>query len=139
MGLVKKLGKVLEEKNNLEDILDVVKALMEQQTSSASYLKSLISGKTPANYRLAWVGGDDAICHIGTGLQKVPLARLQEIFLRFQGRSDLEIYEVISVLGPFPNVRNTLIGKCQVMKKSSPGSCHRRHPRTIPPRPCGSN
>lgn len=114
--LVKKLGKILEENNNLEDILGVVKAIMD--SSSTSSLKALSTGKRSINYRLAWVGGDDPICHLGTGLHKVPLARLQEVFLRLQGRSDLEMYEVISVLGPFPNVRNTLYGKCKVPKVS---------------------
>eukprot|EP00546_Thalassionema_frauenfeldii_P015007 CAMPEP_0178913426 /NCGR_PEP_ID=MMETSP0786-20121207/10834_1 /TAXON_ID=186022 /ORGANISM="Thalassionema frauenfeldii, Strain CCMP 1798" /LENGTH=309 /DNA_ID=CAMNT_0020586163 /DNA_START=171 /DNA_END=1097 /DNA_ORIENTATION=+ len=114
--LVKKLEEVLEENNNLQDILDVVKSIIE--SSQPSSIKSLSTGKNAINYRLAWVGGDDAICHLGTGLHKVPLARLQEVFLRLQGRSDLEMYEVISVLGPFPNVRNTLYGKCQVPKVS---------------------
>mmetsp|Transcript_10819 Transcript_10819/g.16544 ORF Transcript_10819/g.16544 Transcript_10819/m.16544 type:complete len:364 (-) Transcript_10819:65-1156(-) len=118
--LLKKFEEVLKQNNNLDDILGVVKAMIELSPKPTTSIKSLsVTGKTPINYRLAWVGGDDAICHLGTGLHKVPLARLQEVFLRLQGRSDLEMYEVISVLGPFPNVRNTLYGKCQVSKAES--------------------
>jgi hypothetical protein len=86
------------------------------------------------NYNLAWVGSDDAICHLGTGLHKVPLARLQDIFMTLSsnnGSGDglnipsgllmggknlknsgmITVMEVIRILGPFPNVRNTLQGR----------------------------
>merc|ERR1712157_511157 len=58
---------------------------------------------------LLWVGSDDSICHVGTSLHNVPLARLQEIFLTLTNRN-VELYEVIRILGPFPNVKNTLRG-----------------------------
>ena len=108
--LIKELDEVLEKKNNLQDILAVIKKLMQQEGSN---LKALTGGSYSLNYRLAWVGSDDAICHIGTGQHKVPLARLQEIFLTLQGKNRLEVYEVISVFGPFPNIRNTLQGSSQ--------------------------
>ncbi|KAL3808789.1 hypothetical protein ACHAXA_011173 [Cyclostephanos tholiformis] len=81
-------------------------------------LKSLLSsGTTTSSYRLAWVGSDDAICHVGTSLHKVPLARLQEVYLSLGGggsvglnKNKWELMEVIRILGPFPNVRNTLRG-----------------------------
>ena len=69
---------------------------------------------------MAWVGSDDAICHIGTGLHKIALARMQEVFLLLQERNRLEIYEVISA---FPNVRNTLQGSCQVAIGKSNNDC----------------
>jgi len=154
--LVKKLSKVLtEEKNNLQDILTVVRSIIkdeqQQNQSRSKSLNTILFGNRKStknnkkkrrnnniinainnndnsslssqatNYRLAWVGGDGAICHVGTGLHRVPLARLQEIFIRFQGDigGDIEMYEVISVFGPFPNVRNTLLGKCSVDTTSS--------------------
>jgi hypothetical protein len=67
------------------------------------------------SYRLAWVGSDAAICHIGTSLHKVPLARLQEVFLSL-GYNRWELYEVIRILGPFPTVRNTLNGDVKLTK-----------------------
>ncbi len=73
------------------------------------------SWKQPS-FRLAWVGSDDAICHIGTSLHKVPLARLQEIYLLL-GYNRWELLEVIRILGPFPNVRNTLRGDIKLEKK----------------------
>ena len=66
------------------------------------------------------MGSDDAICHIGTGLHKIALARMQEVFLLLQERNRLEIYEVISA---FPNVRNTLQGSCQVAIGKSNNDC----------------
>lgn len=73
------------------------------------------SWKQPS-FRLAWVGSDNAICHIGTSLHKVPLARLQEIYLLL-GYNRWELLEVIRILGPFPNVRNTLRGDIKLEKK----------------------
>ena len=67
------------------------------------------------SYRLAWVGSDSATCHVGTSLHKVPLARLQEMYLLL-GYGRWELLEVIRILGPFPNVRNTLKGDIKVEK-----------------------
>ena len=83
------------------------------------------------SYRLLWVGSDDTISAFGTGLHKVPLARLQEVFisvslpntkskgLKNKSNNDnnrfcLTTTEVIRILGPFPNIKNTLQGSCSV-------------------------
>lgn len=77
------------------------------------------------SYRLVWVGSDDVISHIGTGLHKVPLARLQDVFLSLQTsplysqQQMVEVLEVIRVLGPFPNIRNTIQGQISKPKKKS--------------------
>lgn len=87
-------------------------------------LKSIVSTKSKTSeeqlpsYRLAWVGSDAAICHIGTSLHKVPLARLQEVFLSL-GYNRWELFEVIRILGPFPTVRNTLKGDVKLSKLPS--------------------
>ena len=67
---------------------------------------------------MVWAGSDDAICHLGTGLHNVPLARLEEIFLTL-GKKRIEVKEVIRILGPFPNVRNTLKGDVSLPKSAS--------------------
>jgi len=96
--------------------------LIDQPTSSSasasSALRQLVANRNQRyDYRLAWVGSDDAITHLGTGLHKVPLARLQEVFLTVPaavGRpNQVMLQEVIRILGPFPNVRNTLQGSCR--------------------------
>ena len=107
------LEAALEESNNLDEILFAVKSLL---TLPSGNLRQLVAGKQKFNYRLAWVGSDDAICHVGTGLHKVPLARLQEVFMSCLGKSRLEILEVIRILGPFPNVKNTLQGNAKLEK-----------------------
>lgn len=87
-------------------------------------LKSIVSTKSKTSeeqlpsYRLAWVGSDSAICHVGTSLHKVPLARLQEVFLSL-GYNRWELFEVIRILGPFPTVRNTLRGDVKLTKLPS--------------------
>ena len=110
--IVEDLEEELENKNNLENILGFTKKLMQIESTP---FKVLTGSSSSRNYRLAWVGSDEAICHIGTSQHKVPLARLQEIFLTLEGRNQIQLYEVISVLGPFPNIRNTLKGSSQVI------------------------
>ena len=106
------LESVLEQKGiGVVSILEQIQKLTKLPSTN---LRVMVAGKEQYTYRLAWVGSDDSICHIGTGLHKVPLARLQEIFLTCQGKNRIEVFEVISILGPFPNVRNTLQGGSEV-------------------------
>jgi hypothetical protein len=105
------LTEALEQTNNLDGILAAIRQLISVPSGN---LRMLLAGGQKYNYRLAWVGSDDAICHVGTGLHKVPLARLQEVFLTCMGKNRLELLEVIRILGPFPNVKNILQGDCKV-------------------------
>lgn len=97
---------------NDQILLPTLKSILSTKEDNA---KNNGDGKKRPSYRLAWVGSDDAICHIGTSLHKVPLARLQEIYLLL-GYNRWELLEVIRILGPFPNVRNTLQGDLKVKK-----------------------
>jgi hypothetical protein len=76
------------------------------------------SGMLTGDWKLVWVSADDAIGTLGTGLHRVPLTRLQDIYVSFKGgvgRSPprVEVAEILRILGPFPNVRNTLAGAVQ--------------------------
>lgn len=57
------------------------------------------------DYRMAWTRLEDAIkyWHWPKGLKKVPLARLQEVFLTL-GRKRVETIEVLRNLDPFRNI-----------------------------------
>jgi hypothetical protein len=101
-------------KTEVADILRPLQRLVELQ--STINFRQLALTKSRRDFRLAWVGSDEAVCHIGTGLHKVPLARLQEVFLSFTGRGQVEFQEVIRILGPFPNVKNTLKGSSKIEK-----------------------
>ena len=69
------------------------------------------------DWRLAFVTSDEVLGAVGTGLHKVPFTRMEDTFITFGGsRSSgkaVETIEVLRVLGPFPNVRNTLTGTFQ--------------------------
>lgn len=114
------------------ELVSLIKSLVTIGSSSSNNndqvllptLKSIVSTRPTGkdeklpSYRLAWVGSDNVICHIGTSLHKVPLARLQEVFVTL-GYNRWELYEVIRIIGPFPNVRNTLKGDVKLCKLSS--------------------
>lgn len=125
--IVDRLQDVLAAKDgNITTILQLVQQLLDVKSSSSSTssvpgstsFSQLLAGKRRLNYRLAWVGSDDAICHVGTGLHKVALARLQEVFLSCLGKNRIELVEVIRILGPFPNVKNKLQGSAKVTTAS---------------------
>jgi len=106
--------------SNIASMVDLNSSFSTDQVLLPT-LKSILSSRpNPAkddekqpSYRLAWVGSDNGICHIGTSLHKVPLARLQEMYVLL-GYNRWELLEVIRILGPFPNVRNTLKGELKV-------------------------
>lgn len=116
--VTEKLSELLEGGDwDRETIIDELSSLLEISTeremsnigNSLDGIRAIAGGQTRRNFKMAWVGSDDTICHVGTGLHNVPLARLQEVFLTI-GQSRVELYEVISIIGPFPNVKNTLKG-----------------------------
>ena len=107
-AIVKELNELLKDKPSVDAILGLVRQLFDLPTAN---FKQLSASAQRQDFRLAWVGSDDAVCHVGSGLHKVPLARLQEVFLSFCGRNRVEVQEIIRVLGPFPNVKNTLQGQ----------------------------
>uniref|UniRef100_A0A7S2A8V2 Uncharacterized protein n=1 Tax=Trieres chinensis TaxID=1514140 RepID=A0A7S2A8V2_TRICV len=98
---------------DLEYVLSRIRTLIANPSPDAGGMRALAQGQKMRDYRMAWAGSDEAVCHVGTGLHKVPLARLQEVFATF-GKKRVEIIEVIRILGPFPNVRNTLKGDTSV-------------------------
>lgn len=90
--ILDRLKDVLEKRTgDIQDVLGVLTRLLSiddqflfaSSTSSSSRysnnLRQMLMG-SGSSYRLAWVGSDESICHIGTGLHKVPLARMQEVF-----------------------------------------------------------
>jgi hypothetical protein len=117
--LLKQLEELLvdvkSKETTVSDILNTVRQLMQLP---ADNLRQLAVGSASRDYRLAWVGSDDAVTYLGTGLHKVPLARLQEVFLTMQGKGRIQVQEVIRILGPFPTIKNNLEGSCKVDKLS---------------------
>lgn len=97
----------------------VIEAVDEatEKLSKVNKLKQLVKSTAALDYRLAWVESDAAVCAIGSALhRKVGLARLQEVFLTLH-RNRLQMFEVIRILGPFPNVKNTLSGSAKFSRK----------------------
>ncbi|CAN0507999.1 unnamed protein product [Ectocarpus sp. 12 AP-2014] len=85
--------------------------------SRTSALKPAQSYELGKNWRLVFASDDDAISVVGTGLHKLPLTRMQDFFMTLEGGSNtarnIVTIEVLRVIGPFPNLRNTLSGDCE--------------------------
>ena len=78
----------VESNRDMDAILGKIRQLTESYDNNnnsnignyeniSSTMKALSSGQKRRDYRMVWAGSDEAICHVGTGLHKVPLARLQ--------------------------------------------------------------
>lgn len=91
-----------------------------QRLNSAQSLRTIINGRNAADYQLSFAWDDSAVSFIGTGLHKVPLARLDYFFLTLS-QGNVFMREVIRIIGPFPTVLNTLRGKASVEKGGSSG------------------
>ena len=102
---------------DMTTVLEKIQLLIDNPNPNTG-LKGLTAGQKLRDYRMVWAGSDDAICHLGTGLHNVPLARLEEVFLTL-GKKRIEVKEVIRILGPFPNVRNTLKGDVTLPKSGA--------------------
>jgi len=102
---------------DMDVVLGNLKTLIDNPNPNSG-LRVLTAGQKLRNYRMAWAGSDEAVCHLGTGLHNVPLARLEEVFLTL-GKNRIDVKEVIRILGPFPNIRNTLKGGTRIGKEKS--------------------
>lgn len=119
-GLLEKCG---ESKRDMGEI----SAAIENLRSLSTTLRPAQSLDLNDDWRLVFANDDDAMCAVGTGLHKLPLTRMQDFFLTLSGSSSLrriQAIEVLRVLGPFPNLRNTLTGQC---KSTSPKSLNIRY------------
>jgi len=62
------------------------------------------------DWKLLWAKSDEGLGELGTGLWRVPLARLEDIFVSFDSGNRVRTTEIIRVIGPFPNVKNSMRG-----------------------------
>ncbi|GMI23614.1 hypothetical protein TeGR_g11017, partial [Tetraparma gracilis] len=69
----------------------------------------------PAHYSLLFASSSAALSSIGTGLHELPLARMDALFLSV-APPRVTIQEVVRLIGPFPNVLNTISGTGKVEK-----------------------
>jgi len=115
-ALLVQLQDALADAKDVTGVLDVVAQIIREGYGRVP-TRTVTASPATRDYKMAWVGSDEAVCHVGTGLHNVPLARLQEVFMTL-GKSRMEVSEVIRILGPFPNVKNVLKGKVDVNGKS---------------------
>ena len=98
------------------DLVELMR-IIEEDLRKLNVNNAKLTAKTTesTDYKLGFAGSDAAICAIGSGLHKVPLANLDEIFISlFSNRC--YVREVIRIIGPFPNVLNSLLGDVTVDK-----------------------
>mmetsp|Transcript_26292 Transcript_26292/g.54760 ORF Transcript_26292/g.54760 Transcript_26292/m.54760 type:complete len:280 (-) Transcript_26292:56-895(-) len=95
------------------DLPAITAKIGELRSLQVDSLRVLAGGKKSLDYGLVFAWDDDAVSYVGTGLHKVPLARLDYMFLTL-GKARVLVREVIRIIGPFPNVLNTLSGEARV-------------------------
>lgn len=101
----KKLSRILELVGEKERDLGAIRAAVDdlkEAGASDGSIKTLVKAKTLVDYDLAFATDNDSVSFIGSGLHKVPLARMDFFFLTL-GQGNLLIREVIRCvrLGPF--------------------------------------
>jgi hypothetical protein len=77
-----------------------------------------IAVRASGDWRLTWAKSDEGVGFVGTGLHRVPLANLEDVFLSLERDGTCAVTEVIRVLGPFPNVKNLLSGRSSIKPSS---------------------
>jgi len=77
-----------------------------------------IAVRASGDWRLTWAKSDEGVGFMGTGLHRVPLANLEDVFLSLERDGTCAVTEVIRVLGPFPNVKNLLSGRSSIKPSS---------------------
>ncbi|GMH82766.1 hypothetical protein TrVE_jg11619 [Triparma verrucosa] len=113
-----------QEKLIIDSILEIVAApkrdlpslnaaVSSLTTLPSNPFKVLTSSSSPLIYTVAFAYDDTSLSHVGTGLHNVPLARLDAMYLTLKANT-VTIQEVIRIIGPFPNVLNTLSGRTTV-------------------------
>ena len=93
---------------DLSRVQQIVTDVLEPN-NDPSILKKMLRVNSVCDFKLCFVGSDEAVCTIGSGLHNVPLANLDEIFVSLSANR-IVVREVIRLTGPFPNVLNTLLG-----------------------------
>jgi len=110
LAAAKLLGLCSQSTRSLEEIAEVINELQELSATT----KPAQSAKIYGDWRLAYVSAAAGLDEIGTGLHKLPLTRMEDLFLSFSGSKAAgraaACTEVLRVLGPFPNLRNKLSG-----------------------------
>jgi hypothetical protein len=116
---VKEIVKELQEAiGKRKDVGSAVDRALQRLPINVNQLQQLVKSTNPLDYRLAWIASDGAVCAIGSALHgKIALARLQEVYLTLH-RNRLQMYEVVRILGPFPNVKNTLSGSAKFARQN---------------------
>jgi hypothetical protein len=114
-SIVKELQESIAKGKDVGTAVD--RTLQERLPTNVNKLKQLVKSTSPLDYRLAWIASDAAVCAVGSALHKtIALARLQEVYLTLH-RNRLQLFEVVRILGPFPNVKNTLSGAAKFVAR----------------------
>jgi hypothetical protein len=114
-SIVKELQEAIAKGKDVGTAVD--RTLQERLPTNVNKLKQLVKSTSPLDYRLAWIASDAAVCAVGSALHKtIALARLQEVYITLH-RNRLQLFEVVRILGPFPNVKNTLSGAAKFVAR----------------------
>jgi len=102
----------------LDDLFDEIEStkrdlgkITKAMDSLAEFKRDLGKGSIlHGDWKLAFVNKADVLDEFGTGLGKLPGTSILDMFVSFDSAGKARLIEVCRVVGPFPNIKNELMG-----------------------------
>lgn len=103
----------------LDDLFDQIEATKRDLSQVTRVLNELSEYKPDlgrgnllhGDWKLAFVNKAECLDEFGTGLGKLPGTSILDMFVSFDSSGKVKLTEVCRVVGPFPNVKNELMGE----------------------------
>ena len=106
---------ISSEKRDVEAIANSIRSLCELPAPTG------LRGALVGDWRLLYVNEAETLHKFGTGLGKLPGTTIMDAWAAFSADGRVTVHEVCRVVGPFPNIRNTLEGTWELRGKTATG------------------
>ena len=106
---------ISSEKRDVEAIANSIRSLCELPAPTG------LRGALVGDWRLLYVNEAETLHKFGTGLGKLPGTTIMDAWAAFSADGRVTVHEVCRVVGPFPNIRNTLEGTWELRGKAATG------------------
>ena len=109
------LPQISAEKRDVEAIASGIRSLCELRPAAG--LREGLVG----DWKLLYVNDAETLHSFGTGLGRLPGTSILDAWAAFSADGRITVQEVCRVVGPFPNIRNTLNGAWELRNRAAAG------------------